>query len=82
MTFLPYLVAVLILFLVLKILALPMKIIIKFIINAIVRWNSNIRIKPNWSRNNSNLVNSCNSWIFRSTRSDNSRNNAVFIIKM
>lgn len=36
MTFLPYVVAVLILFIVLKILALPMKIIMKFIINAIV----------------------------------------------
>ena len=36
MVFLPYVVAVLVLFAVLKILSLPMKIITKFIINAIV----------------------------------------------
>lgn len=36
MTFIPYIIAILVLFVVLKILSLPMKIIIKFIINAIV----------------------------------------------
>lgn len=36
MEFIPYIIAVLVLFIVLKILTLPMKIIIKFIINAIV----------------------------------------------
>lgn len=36
MTIIPYIIAVLILFIVLKILALPMKIIIKFIINAVI----------------------------------------------
>lgn len=82
MTFLPYLVAVLILFLVLKILALPMKIIIKFIINAIVRRNSNIWTKFTWSWLNTDLVNSCNSWIFRNTRSNNCCNNAIFAINL
>lgn len=81
MTFLPYLVAVLILFLVLKILALPMKIIIKFIINAIIRWSCNIWFKFTWSRNYINLANSSNSRISWNTRSNNSCNNAVFIIK-
>ena len=36
MTFIPYIIAILVLFVVLKILSLPMRIIIKFIINAIV----------------------------------------------
>ena len=36
MTFIPYIIAILLLFVVLKILSLPMRIIIKFIINAIV----------------------------------------------
>lgn len=36
MEFIPYIIAVLILFIVLKILTLPMKLIIKFIINSII----------------------------------------------
>ena len=36
MTFIPYIIAILVLFVVLKILSLPMRIIIKFIINEIV----------------------------------------------
>ena len=81
MTFIPYLVAVLILFLILKILALPMKIIIKFIINAVVRRTCNIWTKFTWSRTYLNLANSCNSGIFRNTRSNNCSNYAIFIIE-
>ena len=45
MPIIPFIIGVLILFIILKILSMPMKIIIKFIINAIVRWNSNICTK-------------------------------------
>ncbi len=42
MPFLPFIIGVAVLFIILKVLSMPMKIIIKFLINALVRWSSNI----------------------------------------
>lgn len=46
----PFIIGIVILFIILKILSMPMKIIIKFIINAVVRRSSNICTKFTWSR--------------------------------
>ncbi len=48
MNFLTFFIGIVVLFIVLKILTLPMKIIIKFLINAAVRWNCAICARLTW----------------------------------
>lgn len=79
MEFIPYIVAVLVLFLVLKILALPMKLIMKFIINAIIRWSNNLCTWLFRNRNNYYMAKSSNSRCTGNTRSNHSPNNAICI---
>ena len=74
MTFVPFIIGIAVLFIILKILSMPMKIIIKFIINAVVRWSSNICTQFAWCRSCTKLDYSTYCWIFRSARCYNSCN--------